>query len=84
MTMLSIGLHYTDLHTLLKFGDMVCGLRVPPIVPLSRSSYPASPSLKWVPRTRFPILPVEKTSILDHRYYDPLRLPNAHLGFVRY
>ncbi len=32
----------------------------------------------------FPTLPVCVTCTPDHRYYDPLRLPNAHLGIVRY
>ena len=71
------------LHTLLEFGDTVCGLRVPPVVPPSKTPHPASPSLQWVAWASLPHLPARKP-ISEHRYYDQLRLPNVHPGFVRF
>jgi len=34
--------------------EMVCGREVPPILPFNGTSYPASPSLKWVPWASVP------------------------------
>jgi hypothetical protein len=53
---------------------MVFDLCVSPIIPALESLYPASPSLQrlaWASLRRL------------HRYYDPLRLPFAHLGSLR-
>ena len=83
MTMLPFGWLTPIPHILLKFGDTVFGLSVPPVVPLSRSSCPASPSLQWVAWASLPHLPGQPYCT-DHRYYVPLRLPDAFLGFVRF
>ena len=48
----------------------------PPEKRYARLLLPCSGSLGL----RFPTLPVRPP---DHRYYDPLRLPNVHLGLVR-
>ena len=53
-----------------------------PIVPSRETLCPASPSLQWVPWTSVPHL-TGRPFGASHRYYDPLRLPNAHPGFVR-
>ena len=56
-------------------GNTVCRHGVLPVFPSSRTLCPASPSLQWVPWASVPHLP---------RYDDPLRLPRAHLGVVRF
>lgn len=33
---------------------------------------------------RFPTFPTGNANVPSHRYYDPLRLPKAHLGVVRF
>ena len=64
--------------------DTVFGLGVPPVVPFNRTLCPASPSLQWVPWVSVPHL-AGLGIHCNHgpRYYDPLRLPNVHLRFVR-
>ena len=57
-----------------SFVDTVSKLNVSPVVPLSRVSCPASPSLQWVPWASVPHLPVT-AHFQQHRYYAPLRLP---------
>ena len=54
-----------------------------PVGPLNKTLCPASPSLQWVLWASVPHLPGQDINTLDHRYYDPLRLPNARLGVVR-
>ena len=61
---------------------MVCDFCEFPIFPSGKTLCPASPSLQWVAKVSLPHLPVQQ-SITEHRYYDPLRLPNVHPGFVR-
>jgi hypothetical protein len=61
---------------------MVCDLNVSPIVPSNRTLCPASPSLQWVARVALPHL-TSQYRFPDYRYYDQLRLPNAHLGSLR-
>jgi hypothetical protein len=56
---------------------------VTPIVPSRETLYPASPSLQWVAWASLPHLTVQ-LYVPGHRYYDPLRLPDACLGFVRF
>ena len=63
--------------------DTVGDLKVPPVGPFNKTLCPASPSLQWVPWASVPHLPGQDINTLDHRYYDPLRLPNARLGVVR-
>ena len=63
--------------------DTVGDLNVSPVGPFSETLCPASPSLQWVLWASVPHLPSQDLNTLDHRYYDPLRLPNAHLGVVR-
>ena len=53
----------------------------PSHVSLKQTLYLASPSLQWVAWTSLPHLPVTG-HCLQHRYYCPLRLPKALLGFV--
>ena len=49
--------NYAVLNALRRsFGDTVCCLEVPPVVPFSRTLCPASPSLQWVPWTSVPHL----------------------------
>jgi hypothetical protein len=55
---------------------------VSPIVPSRKTLCPASPSLQWVPGTPVPHLTDQELMAPSHRYYDPLRLPNALLGVV--
>jgi len=62
--------------------DMVCDFCVSPIVPSRKTLYPASPFLQWVAKVSLPHLPVQQ-SVAELRYYDPLRLPNVYLRFVR-
>lgn len=62
--------------------DMGCDLRVSSIFPASKTLYPASPSLRWVPWAPVPHL-ADSGTARNHRYYDPLRLPKALLGLVR-
>jgi len=57
-----------------SFVDTVCELNVSPVVPLSRVSCPASPSLQWVPWASVPHLLATIPS-WQHRYYALLRLP---------
>jgi hypothetical protein len=64
------------------FSNMVCDLCVSPIVPPRATLYPASPSLQWVPRD-FGSPPSQPVSS-GFRYYVPLRLPEAHLGVLRF
>ena len=54
---------------------------MPPIVSPRKTSHPASPSLQWVAWASLPHL-TGQPYCTDHRYYDPLRLPDARLGFV--
>ena len=61
---------------------MVCDFCVSPIVPTRETLCPASPSLQWVAWASLPHLTVQ-LSTTEHRYYDPLRLPEACLRFVR-
>ncbi len=63
--------------------DTVGDLNVSPVGPFSETLCPASPSLQWVLWASVPHLPGQDINTLDHRYYDPLRLPNARLGVVR-
>ncbi|WDN90934.1 hypothetical protein BuS5_03905 [Desulfosarcina sp. BuS5] len=56
---------------------------VSPIIPAKKTLYPASPSLQWVAWASLPHLSDQDSSILNHRYYDLLRLPNVYLRFVR-
>jgi hypothetical protein len=84
-TMLPLPVGTTGSDTLRRScGDTVCGLGVPPVVPFNRTLCPASPSLQWVPWVSVPHL-IGLGIHCNHgpRYYDPLRLPNAHLRFVR-
>jgi hypothetical protein len=64
------------------FGNMVCDHGVSPIVPPRSTLCPASPSLQWVPRD-FGSPPSQPVSS-GFRYYVPLRLPEAHLGVLRF
>jgi hypothetical protein len=66
-----------------SFVDTVGDLNVSPVGPFNKTLCPASPSLQWVLWASVPHLPGQDINTLDHRYYDPLRLPNAHLGVVR-
>ena len=67
-----------------SFVDTVGDLKVSPVGPFNKTLCPASPSLQWVLWASVPHLPGQGlTPHLDHRYYDPLRLPNARLGVVR-
>jgi hypothetical protein len=61
---------------------MVGGLKVPPIGPCSRTLYPASPSLQWVPWVSVPHL-LRLNLGSSSRYYAPLRLPTAPLVVLR-
>jgi hypothetical protein len=61
---------------------MVGDLWVSPIVPARKTLCPASPSLQWVAWAPLPHL-AGQPFCTDLRYYDPLRLPDVHLGFVR-
>jgi len=63
--------------------DTVGDLKVSPVGPLNKTLCPASPSLQWVLWASVPHLPGQDINTLGHRYYDPLRLPNALLGVVR-
>ena len=55
-----------------------------PVGPFNKTLCPASPSLQWVPWASGPHLPGQGiTHPLDHRHYDRLRLPHAHLRVVR-
>ncbi len=63
--------------------DMVCDLGVSSIVPARNTLYPASPSLQWVPWANSSP-PSRFRCCWNHRYYDPLRLPNVCLRIVRY
>jgi hypothetical protein len=60
------------------FVETVCRPGVLPIFPSGRTLCPASPSLQWVPWTSVPHLPGPEC-FRSHRYYDRLRLPDAHL-----
>jgi hypothetical protein len=64
--------------------DTSCGLYVPFVVPHSRTLCPASPSLQWVPCASVPHLHGTDYHFTYPRYYDPLRLPTARLGFLRF
>ena len=58
---------------------------VSPIGPSRKTLCPASPSLQWVPWALVPHLTGQgNKSATGHRYYGRLRLPNAHLGLLRY
>jgi hypothetical protein len=55
--------------------DTIRGLGVPLVVPTSSTLCPVAPSLPWVAWASLPHL---------QRYYEPLRLPIAHLRFLRF
>ena len=78
-----------------SYIDMAYDLKVSTIVPSRKTLCPASPSPSLCLGMSVSMLTVtvgrsDSTSpptrlremIRKHRYYDPLRLPNAHLGFL--
>ena len=87
-----LGAHnYATPHTLLHLRLYELRFLSTSVVPHSRTLCPASPSLQWVLCASVPHLHGTDavcclaTGVYTyHRYYDPLRLPIAHLGVLHF